>query len=126
MSKKAVHQKYNDDALKHFGMCDEPFFGLVTSNQVDKVLITQDATSFVKIRNSFEFGISDARVKGRTESVKDSRKGLATEISSLLVVALVREERGERVVAVARHCAAGAERALVLAGRARRARGRTA
>ena len=50
MSKKAVHQKYNDDALKHFGMCDEPFFGLVTSNQVDKVLITQDATSFVKIR----------------------------------------------------------------------------
>ena len=51
MSKKAVHQKYNNDALTHFGMIDEPFFGLVTSHQVDEVLITQDETTFSNIRN---------------------------------------------------------------------------
>ena len=51
MSKKAVHQKFNNDALKHFGLIDQPFYGLVTSHQVDEVLITQDETTFEKIRN---------------------------------------------------------------------------
>ena len=51
MSKKAVHQKFNNDALSHFGMIDQPFFGLVTSHQVDEVLITQDETTFSNIRN---------------------------------------------------------------------------
>tara|TARA_B100001778_G_C18603894_1_gene638691 strand:- start:3328 stop:4365 length:1038 start_codon:yes stop_codon:yes gene_type:complete len=51
MSKKAVHQKFNNDALTHFGMIDQPFYGLVTSHQVDEVLITQDETTFDKIRN---------------------------------------------------------------------------
>ena len=51
MSKKAVHQKFNDDALTHFGMVDEPFYGLVTSHQVDEVLITQDESTFSNIRS---------------------------------------------------------------------------
>ena len=51
MSKKAVHQKFNNDALKHFGLIDQPFYGLVTSHQVDEVLITQDETTFENIRS---------------------------------------------------------------------------
>ena len=46
MANKNVYQTYNDDALKHFGLEDEPTFGLITSNQIDNVLITQDVTTF--------------------------------------------------------------------------------
>lgn len=51
MANKNVYQTYNDDALKHFGLEDEPTFGLITSNQIDNVLITQDVTTFEKIHN---------------------------------------------------------------------------
>ncbi len=51
MANKNVYQTYNDDALKHFGLEDEPTFGLITSNQIDNVLITQDVTTFERIEN---------------------------------------------------------------------------
>ena len=51
MANKSVYQEYNLDALIHFGLEDEPMFGLITSNQVDDVLITQDVTTFNKIKD---------------------------------------------------------------------------
>ena len=54
MANKNVYQNYNDDALKHFGLDSDPFYGVITSSQVDDVLITQDGTTFNKIRKLFE------------------------------------------------------------------------
>jgi hypothetical protein len=51
MANKSVYQEYNLDALIHFGLEDEPMFGLITSNQVDDVLITQDVTTYNKIKD---------------------------------------------------------------------------
>ncbi len=51
MANKSVYQEHNVDALIHFGLKDEPMFGLITSNQVDDVLITQDVTTYERIRD---------------------------------------------------------------------------
>lgn len=54
MANKSVYQDYDNDALCHFGLENEPLFGLITSDQVDDVLITQDETTFKKIRTILE------------------------------------------------------------------------
>ena len=51
MANKNVYQDYDNDALKHFGLDNDPFYGVVTSSLVEDVLITQDETTFEKIRN---------------------------------------------------------------------------
>jgi|TARA_R100000084_G_scaffold109439_1_gene76822 hypothetical protein len=51
MANKNVYQDYNNDALKHFGLDSDPFYGVITSSQVDDVLITQDKTTFNKVRD---------------------------------------------------------------------------
>jgi hypothetical protein len=51
MAKKNVYQEYNTDALKHFNLEGDPIYGVITSNQVDDVLITQDVTMFNNIRD---------------------------------------------------------------------------
>ena len=51
MAKKNVYQEYNTDALEHFNLDSDPFYGVITSNQVDDVLITQDVTTFNNIRD---------------------------------------------------------------------------
>ena len=50
MAKKAVHQNYDADALKYFGLETDPQYGLVSSSRsIDKVLCTQDETTYNKI-----------------------------------------------------------------------------
>tara|TARA_R110000851_G_scaffold100671_1_gene216342 strand:+ start:7642 stop:8664 length:1023 start_codon:yes stop_codon:yes gene_type:complete len=51
MANKSVYQEYNLDALIHFGLKDEPMFGLITSNQIDDVLITQDVTTYERMKD---------------------------------------------------------------------------
>ena len=52
MAKKAVHQNYDADALKFFGLETDPQYGLVSSSQsIDKVLCTQDETTYNKIHS---------------------------------------------------------------------------
>lgn len=51
MAGKSVYQEYNEDALNHFGLAGQPLYGLVTSNVVEDVLITQHQTTFDKIRD---------------------------------------------------------------------------
>ena len=53
MANKNVYQNYNLDALIHFGLDSDPFYGVITSSQVDDVLITQDGTTFKNIRKLF-------------------------------------------------------------------------
>ena len=49
MASKSVYQEYNQDALKHFNLEENPFYGVFSSNEIHDVLITQDATTFDKI-----------------------------------------------------------------------------
>jgi|9_EtaG_2_1085328.scaffolds.fasta_scaffold06953_2 hypothetical protein len=51
MANKNVYQDYDNDALKHFGLDNDPFYGVVTSSLVEDVLITQDETTFDKVRD---------------------------------------------------------------------------
>jgi len=60
MAGKNVYQKHDDDALKHFGLDNDPFYGVITSDQVDDVLITQDETTFKKVRDI----LSDESIDG--------------------------------------------------------------
>jgi len=58
MASKTVYQNYNEDALKHFSLENQPKYGLVTSDKVEDVLITQDQTTFEKIHDLFEYNTS--------------------------------------------------------------------
>ena len=50
MANKSVYQSFDADALKYFGLETDPFYGLVsTSSTVNKVLCTQDQTTYDKI-----------------------------------------------------------------------------
>ena len=49
MANKSVYQDFNADALKHFGLEADPIYGLVSSTSVNKVLCTQDQTTYEKI-----------------------------------------------------------------------------
>lgn len=51
MANKNVNQDYNNDALKHFGLDNDLFYGVIISNLVEDVLITQDQTTFEKVRD---------------------------------------------------------------------------
>ena len=55
MANKSVYQDYNQDALDHFGLkigdpCTD-LYGVIQSQKVEEVLITQDETTFKKIRD---------------------------------------------------------------------------
>jgi len=49
MANKSVYQNFDTDALKHFGLEADPVYGLVSSTGVNKVLCTQDQTTYEKI-----------------------------------------------------------------------------
>lgn len=52
MAKKNVYQEYNQDALDHFKLDDEPLYGVLSSDyEVSDVLITQDQTRYENIKN---------------------------------------------------------------------------
>ena len=52
MANKSVYQSFDTDALKYFGLEADPFYGLVsTSSTVNKVLCTQDQTTYDKIKD---------------------------------------------------------------------------
>jgi len=69
MANKSVYQDYNLDALIHFGLENEPKYGLCTSYQIDDVLITQEKTIFELIRDK----LSDATLTGST--FKNKKRG---------------------------------------------------
>ena len=51
MANKSVYQDFDTDALAHFGLDDDTIYGVVsTSAVVDKVLCTQDQTTYEKIQ----------------------------------------------------------------------------
>ena len=54
MANKAVYQEYNEDALKHFDLEESPTYGVLSSNEVSDVLITNNQTVFENIRNILE------------------------------------------------------------------------
>ncbi len=52
MAKKNVYQEYNQDALDHFKLDEEPLYGVLSSDyEVSNVLITQDETRYENIKN---------------------------------------------------------------------------
>lgn len=52
MAKKNVYQEYNQDALDHFKLDEEPLYGVLSSDyEVSNVLITQDKTRYENIKN---------------------------------------------------------------------------
>ena len=50
MANKSIYQDYNNDALKHFSLENEPFYGLYSSG-IDDVLITEDEDDYNRISN---------------------------------------------------------------------------
>jgi hypothetical protein len=51
MANKSVYQDFEADALIHFGMESAPIYGVLTSTGVEDVLVTQDQTTYEKIRD---------------------------------------------------------------------------
>ncbi len=51
MASKSVYQPYEQDALTYFGLEKDPFYGVFSSNEIHDVLITQDVTTFEKVRD---------------------------------------------------------------------------
>jgi len=51
MANKSVYQDFDADALAHFCMVSAPIFGVLANNSVENVLVTQDQTTYYKIRN---------------------------------------------------------------------------
>lgn len=52
MATKSVYQDFDNDALKYFGLETDPLYGLVSSSMsIDKVLISQDETTYKKIHS---------------------------------------------------------------------------
>lgn len=58
MASKSVYQEYNEDALNHFGLAGEPYFGFYQSNTISDVLITQDETTYLKILDLFQSSLT--------------------------------------------------------------------
>jgi hypothetical protein len=70
MASKNLYDKYNNDALKHFNLEGETYYGLVTTgNEIADVFITQDVTTFKNIRNL----LSDTTLKNT--KIKDQKRG---------------------------------------------------
>jgi hypothetical protein len=60
MATKNVYQEYNQDALNHFKLDEEPLYGVLSSDyEISDVLITQDETKYENIKNI----LSDENVK---------------------------------------------------------------
>jgi hypothetical protein len=51
MASKSVYQSYDTTALNHFGLDSAPYYGVLSSNLVESLLVTQDETTFIKIRD---------------------------------------------------------------------------
>lgn len=51
MASKSVYQSYDTTALNHFGLDSAPYYGVLSSNVVEDVLVTQDETTFKKIQS---------------------------------------------------------------------------
>jgi hypothetical protein len=51
MANKSVYQSYDTAALNHFGLDSAPYYGVLSSNVIEEVLVTQDETTFLKIRD---------------------------------------------------------------------------
>ena len=52
MATKSVYQDFDNDALKYFGLETDPLYGLVSRSMgIDKVLISQDETTYNKIHS---------------------------------------------------------------------------
>lgn len=51
MAKKSVYQEYNQDALVHFGLEGDPKYGVSSSAEYHTVLITQDETTYQKVKD---------------------------------------------------------------------------
>ena len=49
MANKSVYQSYETAALNHFGLDSAPYYGVLSSNVIEEVLVTQDETTFKKI-----------------------------------------------------------------------------
>ena len=49
MANKSVYQDFDTDALVYFGLEADPVYGLVSSTGINKVLCTQDQTTYEKI-----------------------------------------------------------------------------
>jgi len=52
MANKSVYQNYDVDALKHFGLDNDPTHGVIVGSEEKDVLLTQDGTTFQKIRDT--------------------------------------------------------------------------
>lgn len=65
MASKNLYENYNNEALKHFGLEDETYYGLVTSGiEIADVLITQNTSVFDKIRGLLSDNtIADNKIK---------------------------------------------------------------
>ena len=51
MANKSVYQSYDTSALNHFGLDSASYYGVLSSNVIEEVLVTQDETTFLKIRD---------------------------------------------------------------------------
>jgi hypothetical protein len=51
MANKSVYQSYGAGALNYFGLDSAPYYGVLSSNVIEEVLVTQDETTFKKIQN---------------------------------------------------------------------------
>jgi hypothetical protein len=52
MANKSVYQDFNTDALTHYGLDNDPIYGVIAGSIVEDVLVTQDQTTYEKIHSS--------------------------------------------------------------------------
>lgn len=60
MASKSVYQSYDTTALNHFGLDSAPYYGMLSSNVIEEVLLTQDETTFLKIRDILTYSTEDS------------------------------------------------------------------
>lgn len=60
MANKSVYQSYDTAALNHFGLDSAPYYGVLSSNVVESVLVTQDETTFKKIKSILTTSTEDS------------------------------------------------------------------
>ncbi len=62
MAKKTVYQDFDATALKHFGLDSDPKYGVTVNFNMEEVLVTQDATTYEKIKDI----LTEATVTSKT------------------------------------------------------------
>jgi hypothetical protein len=60
MASKSVYQSYGTGALNYFGLDSAPYYGVLSSNVIEEVLVTQDETTFKKIQNILTTSTEDS------------------------------------------------------------------